>query len=89
MGDKFENISGSTIINRSIVQNSLNQIGARDPELAGALEAIADEIEKSGNAEAAANFEALSKEFEGAAPTKPILRMREGTPAISASRASR
>jgi hypothetical protein len=36
MGDKIENVQGSTIITRSIVQGSLNTIRASDNELAKA-----------------------------------------------------
>jgi hypothetical protein len=73
MGDKFENISNATIINRSLVQNAFNKV--RDEvETANALKRVADEVERSGNTEAAENFNAFSEELQKPEPKKSLLR---------------
>src|SRR5207247_6461777 len=54
MGDKFENIHGSTIVSRSLVEKSFNKVKSDfDEETADALKRVADEIERSKNKEAA------------------------------------
>jgi hypothetical protein len=75
MGDKFENISNATIINRSLVQNAFNKVRDEvDEETANALKRVADEVERSGNTEAAENFNAFSEELQKPEPKKSLLR---------------
>lgn len=75
MGDKFENIQNATIINRSLVEKSFNKIrGDFDEETAEALKEVAAEIERSGNREAAENFDSFNEELQKAEPKKSVLR---------------
>src|SRR5215211_5184912 len=75
VGDRFENISGSTIINRSTVENAFNRVQKDfDQETANALLKVAEEIEKSGNKEAAEMFESFNEELQKPEPKKPVLR---------------
>jgi hypothetical protein len=63
-GDVFENITGSTIVNKSIVEASFNKVKEEfGPDIANALKVIAEEIEKSGNKEAAENFDSFNEEL--------------------------
>ena len=88
-GDHFENISHSTIVNRSIVQKSFNKLARDyDDDTAQALQQLAEEIEKSGNREAAETFEAFNEELQKPEPKKSILRslfngITEALPALS------
>jgi hypothetical protein len=67
--------SDNTIINRSIVQNAFNKIKADyDEETANALKRVEEEITKSGNKEAAENFEAFSEELSRPEPKKSLLK---------------
>jgi hypothetical protein len=67
--------SGNTIINRSIVQNAFNKVKADyDEETANALNRVEEEINKSGNKEAAENFEAFSEELSKPEPKKSLLK---------------
>lgn len=75
MGDKFENIHNATIINRSLVEKSFNKIKSDfDEETANALKKVAAEIEKSGNKEAAENFDSFNEELQKPEPKKSVLR---------------
>jgi hypothetical protein len=75
MGDKFKNISGSTIINRSNLTNSLNKIKENHGEVvADAIKEIGKIIEKSGNDEAAELFNAFNNESSKDSPSKPLLK---------------
>jgi uncharacterized phage infection (PIP) family protein YhgE len=74
MGDNFENISG-TIINRSIVTNSLNKISHQlDDESADLLKKITQEVEKSGNNDAKDNMEEFHREIQKPEPKKSLLK---------------
>jgi hypothetical protein len=67
MGDKFQNIKGSTIVNRSAVVDSFNQLAANDEEeLVEALRDLAETVERTGNTQATDLTEGLIKEFAGA-----------------------
>src|SRR6266508_3930552 len=70
MGDRFENISNSTIVERSF--NKL----AKDygDDTAQALQQLAGEIEKSGDREAAETFEAFNEELQKPEPKKSVLK---------------
>lgn len=73
--------SGNTVVNRSIVQNAFNKVKTEyDEETANALKRVEEEINKSGNKEAAENFEAFSEELAKPEPKKSILKtLWEGT----------
>lgn len=74
MGDVFENISDSTIVNRSVVEKSFGKIQTEfDEETAKALLLVAEEIAKSGNKEAAELFTGFNEELQKSNPRKNIL----------------
>ena len=75
-GDIFSNIGeGATIINRSLLSNSMNRLKDNGQgDIAEALQRIAELIEKSGSSEAAENFEAMTEELSHPAPRKTILK---------------
>lgn len=74
MGDKFENISG-TVINRSLVTNSLNKVSQQlDDEAVQLLKRINQEVENSGNKEAVENMEEFHKELQAPEPKKSLLK---------------
>ena len=65
MGDVFENISNSTIINRSYLEGSLNKVKKDVSEdTADALRQIAEFIGKSGNEAAIENFNSFNEELQ-------------------------
>ena len=75
MGDSFQNITGSTIISRSLVQNAFNRVNTdHDEETANAIKRIEEEINKSGNKEAAENFESFIQELAKPEPKKSLLK---------------
>ena len=81
-GDKINvHGSGNTIVNRSSVQNAFNKVkDDYDEETANALKRVEEEINKSGNREAAENFEAFSEELSKPEPKKSLLKtLWEGT----------
>ena len=74
MGDKFENISNSTIVNRSALNNVLNNMPQEyDDEFKSALKEIADYIDDSGDKECAALLDGFSKELGTQQPNNSIL----------------
>lgn len=74
MGDNFEHISG-TVINHSIVTNSLNKISQQlDEEAVQLLKKITEDVEKSGNKDAAENMEEFHKELQKPEPKKSLLK---------------
>ena len=74
-GDRFGNITGSTIVNRSKLTNAMNVVGQRaDEGTAAALKEIADFIQRSGNTAAAENFDAFNEELQRPEPRKSLLR---------------
>lgn len=75
MGDKFENIQQSTVINGSIVSEAMNTVAASNgPEIAQALEAVAKAVEESKSVAGGALFESFSKELQKQQPHKLVLR---------------
>ena len=74
-GDNFSNIgAGATIVNRSTVQNAFNRVQqAHGDDVAQALKQVETEVNKSGNKEAADNFNAFSEELGKSEPKKPVL----------------
>ncbi len=74
MGDSFENINNTTIVNRSLVQNSFNKLKRDyDAEVSQALLQIADFIQKSNDPAAAALFDKFNEELNKPQPEKSIL----------------
>jgi len=74
-GDIFKNITGSTIVNKSIVEASFNKVRERfDTDTANAIKVVAEEIEKSGNREAAELFESFNEELQKPQPKRSVLR---------------
>ncbi|WDQ00114.1 hypothetical protein PVK74_30565 [Micromonospora chalcea] len=75
-GDIFSNIgAGATIINRSVLSNSMNRLHEKgQSDIAEALRSVAEFIEKSGNGEAAENFGAMTEELDQPEPRKAILK---------------
>jgi hypothetical protein len=66
-GDKFENIQGSTIVNRSAVQNAFNNLAGDDEaELRTALEEIAHAVDEFGDPDTSDIAESLIEESAGA-----------------------
>jgi hypothetical protein len=75
MGDKYENIYGSTILSRSLVEKSFNNVkSVFDEGIADALKKIANEIERSNNKDAAENFDSFIEELQKPEPKKAVLR---------------
>jgi hypothetical protein len=75
MGDQYKNITGSTIINRSVLTDSLNKVRIeRGEDVAKALELVADVVSKSGNKQAGELFDSFNEELKKAEPKKSVLR---------------
>ena len=75
MGDKFENIRDATIVNKSVIEHSFNKIRAEQgEEVASALKAIAEFIERSGNREAGDLFDRFNEELNKPEPKKSVLK---------------
>ena len=76
MGDHFDKIgAGATIVNRSTLTSSLNQVQHEAGDAAAqALGMVAQIIEDSGNQDAAENFNALSEELDKSHPRKSVLK---------------
>jgi hypothetical protein len=75
MGDKFENIHNSTIINESSVQNSFNKIRVQhNEEVSNALIQIAEFIQDSGDPAAGTLFNTFTEELNKPQPDKSRLK---------------
>jgi hypothetical protein len=76
MGDIIKDIgAGAIIVNRSTVEKSFNKVREEfDEETANALKKVEEEINKSGNKEAAELFETFNEELQKPEPKKSILR---------------
>lgn len=73
MGDKFENISNSTIINKSNLKHALNK-NKSDKEFAQILDKIRQLVERSDNKEAAEAFNDFTEELSKEEPKKSKLK---------------
>lgn len=71
-GDTIIAGAGATVINRSVLINSLNAVKEDDPELADAITTVAGFIAKSGNNDAADIFKDLVSAI-GDKPRRPTL----------------
>ena len=75
VGNIFANISNSTIVNESQIRDSFNKVlSEKDKETAEALVKIAEEIEKSGNLNAAALYKSFNQELQKSHANPSILR---------------
>lgn len=75
MGDKFENISNSTIVNRSLLSNALNNISDRyGDEVKNALEELSQHIEHSRNTESAELLNGFNQELNNKEQNKTVLK---------------
>lgn len=73
VGDTFSNVSNATIINRSEVVNALNGSSAVTGELRPAIMTVVDFINKTGNRNAAKQFETLVEELGKGRPGRTAL----------------
>jgi hypothetical protein len=75
-GDKIDvRGSGNTIVNRSTVSNAFNRVKAvHSEDVAKALLDVEAAINKSGNKDAAENFESFSAELAKPEPKKSLLK---------------
>lgn len=74
MGDNINNNSG-TIVNRSVVKNSFNNVsGVLDNENVALLKSITSAVEQSGNKEAVEQMEAFNDELNKTEPKKSLLK---------------
>lgn len=75
MGDKFEQISNSTIVNRSLVQNAFNRTKEEvDEETADALLEVAQFVEESQDVAAGALMNQFTGELKEQQPDKSKLK---------------
>jgi hypothetical protein len=75
MGDHFSNISGSILINRSLVGANVKKFSdAGDGDVADLIKKVADAVQASGNKEAAEIFDQLNEELQKPEPRKSLLR---------------
>jgi sugar-specific transcriptional regulator TrmB len=75
LGDIFENIHASTIINKSMLENSFNKVKKEHNEQASkALVKVAEFIEKSGDPAAGALFNNFTEELNKPQPDKSRLK---------------
>ena len=73
--DVFKNIQNSTIINKSVVENSFNKVKTEyDEEVAKALLQIGEYIEKSGDVSAGILYDKFNEELNKPQPEKSTLR---------------
>jgi hypothetical protein len=74
-GDRIIAHSGSTVINRSEIENAFNRLEAEaSPDTKKALREVAQAIEKSGNKSAAVVFEQLLDEIGNEKSNRSSLR---------------
>ena len=74
MGDKYENITNSTIINRSSLENAFNQIKEQvDEETANALIQVAEIVGQSDNPAAGVLLTSFTEEVKSKEPDKSKL----------------
>ena len=74
MGDKYENITNSTIINRSSLENAFNQIKEQvDEETANALIEVAEIVGQSNNPAAGVLLTSFTEEVKSKEPGKSKL----------------
>lgn len=76
VGDVFRDIgAGATVINKSVVTNSLNRVRSEHgPRVSEALRRVGEIVAESGSEEAVDNFNALSAELASETPKKGVLR---------------
>ena len=73
--DIFSNISNSTIINRSLLQNAFNKAKSETgEEAAEALRKVAEAVAQSGNKEAGELLDQFNEELAKTQPRKSLLK---------------
>lgn len=84
VGDRFEHIANSTIINRSTVEDALNSLVQRHEQTtANALIQVIDEVKKSANLAAASLLNELLTELKQKQPKHPkLLQYWDGLVAV-------
>lgn len=73
MGDKFENISNSTVINRSSLKNAMNTMANASKGIEDALEEVSEYIEQTGNEDLIKLFDSLTGEISKETDNKIVL----------------
>lgn len=75
MGDKFEHIINSTLINRSVLTDSFNKLSSQGlADVREALDRLAAVVSDSKNKDAAENFNAFTAEVSKPDSTKSVLK---------------
>lgn len=75
MGDKFENISNSTIVNRSSLINALNRLDSQgDDEAVASLRELEQVVSESNNSNAADCLDSFTEELNREEPRKSVLQ---------------
>ncbi|WP_280494566.1 hypothetical protein [Nocardia asiatica] len=76
MGDRFDNISNSTIVNRSHVEASFQRISdSGDTDAAEAMRRLATMVEESGDEGAVQTFDSFAEELARPEPRQGLLRV--------------
>ncbi|WP_174189617.1 hypothetical protein [Nocardia barduliensis] len=76
MGDRFDNISNSTIVNRSHVEASFQRISdSGDTDAAEAMRRLAAMVEESGDEGAVQTFDSFAEELARPEPRQGLLRV--------------
>lgn len=74
VGDKFENISGSTIVNKSLLSNALNTVNSQyGDDVKNALDEISEYIESAGDEVSTELFNGFNKELGNKESSKTVL----------------
>jgi hypothetical protein len=75
VGDTFSNISNSTIVNRSLVSGSFQQLREQGKsDAAAAIRRLGEIIEQSDDQDAVEAFNALNEEVASGSPKKGVVR---------------
>ena len=76
MGDFIQTGPNSTVINRSLLSNSLNKVRNEvGGDVADAINAVAEEVQKSHDADAIELFDEFNRELQSDTPRKSMLRV--------------
>jgi hypothetical protein len=74
MGDVFQNIQNSSIVNKSSLENAFNKLSPSDKETRDAFVKVAEFINKSGDPAAGALFTNIADELNKPTPEKSRLK---------------
>lgn len=76
MGDFIQAGSNSVVINRSLLTNSLNKVREQvGSDVADAISAVAEEVQRSHNPDAAELFDEFNRELQSENPRKSMLKV--------------